>query len=138
MGTFWSLVCCKEEAVPKPPGRQVGLTGEHAGLPPPLPKKQKNPKQHPTSQSSWVEKKWPCDFPSKGEKGKDEIIFAQRKGSPPQKLWRGFYLSQQGRLEELGSLSAPAPEGEMNPRGTWLQIPENNQGKNFSTLFKVL
>lgn len=81
MGTFWSLVCCKEEAVPKPPGRQVGLIGEQAGLPPPTPKKAKKTQNNTQlPKAAGLRKKWPCDFPSKGEKGKDEIIFAQRKG----------------------------------------------------------
>lgn len=89
-----------------------------------------------------MEKKWPCDFPAKGKwekEGWNHLPPEEREtGSPPQKPWKGFYLPQQGVLEELGSISAPAPEGEVDPRDTELQIPENSQGKNFSTLFKVL
>lgn len=94
--------------MPEPPGRW-DFTREHAGLPDP--KKQTNKQKNPTAElrrSSHV-----ISLLKVREKGKDEVVFPWKRDWFPSPK-----PTQQGVLEELGSLSAPGPEGEVDPRGT--------------------
>lgn len=85
-------------------------------------------KPHPASPSNWAEEKQLCDLPvkSKGERQGWNHLPTEKMVPLPTNYVGACslaHLLEQEMLEELGSLSAPGPEEEVDFRGT-LQVKQ--------------